>query len=81
MVLHIFFKGAAMPGATDPHHPSSIVPDSEPTVPVSGLVNSGSQQPPLAVAPLGMPPLGVPTQTNTKGSNSPYMPGIRVVFQ
>ena len=41
-----------------------------------GLVNSGSQPPPLVVPPLAVLPLGVPPQANIKGSNSIYMPGI-----
>lgn len=75
MVLHSFFKkGAASPGPTHPHHLSSLEPNSEPTVPVLGLVNSGSQPPALGVPPLGVLPLGVPP--NIKGSNSTYVLGI-----
>ena len=75
VVVH-FFKGAVLPGPTDPHHLSSGQPNSELTVPVLGLANSGSQPPTLGIQPLGVLPLRVPPQANIRGSNSTYVLGI-----
>lgn len=70
----ILFKGTGIPGPSEPYHGASLQPNSVPTLPVSGPVDSASQ--PQPVPPVGVPPIIEPCQSGTKGSDSSYFSGV-----
>ena len=70
----ILFKGTGIPGPSEPYHGASLQPNSVPTLPVSGTVNSASQSQP--VPPVGVPPIIEPCQSGTKGLDSSYFSGV-----
>ena len=69
-VCPILFKGVGIPGPSEPYHGASLQPDSIPTLPVSGPVNSASQ--PQPVPSVGVPPIVLPCHSGMKGSDSLY---------